>query len=901
MKIRYIYLLIILVVGKTLIAQEKEYIPNRKDSLSHRIAEYRKNMNQLNSAKMNENDSLEVESYKKLSRFYFLCLNIEKAKYYKNMELNLITDKFPGDTAKFYAAKLELMSLVMKSNSVDRGQLFEILNFAKRTKNDELRSNSIGAYLSYLLQNNLFKEYSDFFTIYYPEELEGNASRHVFCRKMAIIKEVSKELDSSIYYMNEAASKINDSEMQNPYYRSNFFFRYGQMLERQKNDEAAIIQYLKALKLAEELGYTPFMLQASERLLELHKNRGEFEKALKFAYSNLILQDELSELSNSGNLFIIETEKETELAKIEMEKLALENNAKMGVERNRKNIFMITGIALLIIIIGLWHRFRFIYRANLKLESEKEKTERAILKAEAMKSQAETEKKRAEESEAFERQFIANMSHEIRTPMNAVMGMTNLVLDTALEPKQREYLEGIKLSSDNLLHIINDVLDLSKIEAGKMEVEELDFSLYETINQVKNTLLHRASEKGLELKSFVQPDVIDIVVGDPFRLCQILINLVGNAIKFTDKGSVSIEVENCKGKVKISVIDTGMGISKDKLKKIFKNFTQAHVSDNRRFGGTGLGLSISKQLVELMEGTINVESDEGVGTVFSINLKLPNGKVERLAERMALKNDIDGSILDGLNILVVDDNEFNIIVARDVLKSKAKLKIGEARNGQEAVDQLKKTKYDVVLMDVQMPVLNGFLATEKIRRELAEPGCNTPIIALTASVLRGDIERCMEAGMNSYIAKPFKTQDLIAEIAKVLNIKLRVLESNKDKIKNKPVIIKSKKFTDLTYLSRFCKGDQEKMNRYVSLFLKSAPQLAETILKAIEEKDLETIANQVHGFKTRWVMMGMEETKELAMKLEDQCRKDEDLKKIQNNVKVLLKYVNIAILELAVS
>ena len=776
------FILLLFILGNSAFAQEEQIIPNRNETHSVRVEEYRAYMDQLQRSMVDANDSLMVDSYSKLSRFYSLSYNVEKANYYKDLEIKLLEENFSVDTTRLYLAILEKISIGdnFKSKIENKDVIFEILDYASREVNSdsihtELIRMSTAIYLSSLIRDNRFDEYSEFYTQLYPallNKLKKN-NKHSYYRAMGTIKESKQESDSSIYFMNKAGIEFKLSKNHNIYYKSNFFYRYGQLLERQNHEEEAIKQYVYALTIAEEVGYVPFMLQSSRRLLELSIRNKEVENALKYANLNYELQKDISDLASSEALLKIEMEKENELAEIELEKIALENKAKMEVVRNRKNIFLITGIALLILIIGLWNRYRFIFRAKKKLEGEKEKTEKAILKAEALKVQAEKEKKRAEESEAFERQFLANMSHEIRTPMNAVMGMTSLVLDTKLNDKQRDYVKGIQLSSENLLHIINDILDLSKIEAGKMELENIDFSISDTIDQVKRTLLHRAADKGLELKSSISSDVKNVVLGDPFRLSQVLINLIGNAIKFTENGSVSITVINVEDKVKISISDTGIGISKGKLKEVFKNFTQAHVSDNRKYGGTGLGLSISKQLVEKMGGNITIESEEGIGTTFSVHLNFVPGDENLLRERTNLKNDVDGSILDGINVLVVDDNEFNRIVAGDILQSKANLTIVEAVNGQEAFDLMKATNFDVVLMDVQMPVLNGYLATKKIRKELPEPKCNTPIIALTASVLKGDIDRCKEAGMDSYIAKPFKPEHLITEIAKALNIELR--------------------------------------------------------------------------------------------------------------------------------
>ncbi|MFT4600143.1 MAG: signal transduction histidine kinase/CheY-like chemotaxis protein [Arenicella sp.] len=519
------------------------------------------------------------------------------------------------------------------------------------------------------------------------------------------------------------------------------------------------------------------------------------------------------------------------------------------------------------------------------------------------KEEADRQRKKAEESEAFKQEFLANMSHEIRTPMNAVMGMTNLVLDTELKDKQKSYLEKVKKSSDNLLHIINDILDLSKIEAGKMELEEIDMSMVDTVDQVKNTLMHKAEEKGLELLVKIDREIDEIVIGDPVRLNQVLINLTGNAIKFTEKGSVAINLKKHGDKIRFSIVDTGIGIAEDKIKTVFESFGQANTSDTRKYGGTGLGLSISQQLVNLMDSTIEIESEVGKGTNFFFDIDLKVGDRDRYEERIAGSENVDGTILDGLKILIADDNEYNRIVARDTIQSKANVTIIEAENGQEVLDKLTED-VDIILMDVQMPIMSGLDATTNIRKLENKKLQNVPVVALTASVLRTDLDKCIDAGMNGYIPKPFKAQELIAGIAKALKIKLKLNKKVKKEQPKKAVTdASSEKITDLTYLTEFCDADKDKMQKYVDMFLKTAPNFLTDLEALMNAKDGEGIANHVHGFNTKFVMMGMNETKSLSIAIENELREDGDLtdinKKIQLQVEILAKNVTTAIEELA--
>jgi len=384
-------------------------------------------------------------------------------------------------------------------------------------------------------------------------------------------------------------------------------------------------------------------------------------------------------------------------------------------------------------------------------------------------------KEHAENSERFKQQFLANMSHEIRTPMNSIVGVTNLLVNSPLNDGQKKYLNVIRKSAENLLVIINDILDLSKIEAGKMEFEQTPFLVSDVLDTAYHTMLFRAEEKKLDFKLDIHDDVPKALIGDPVRLTQVLINLSGNAIKFTENGSVTIRVRlKNKNKneesadVEFSVIDTGIGIPEDKLGKIFESFSQASSDTTRKYGGTGLGLTISKQLIELQGGAIQVTSTMGQGTSFSFHLAYQIGKTEDVGKAVVQESDASPSELKGIHILLVEDNPFNQMVAVDTLTDLVKeINIDVADNGKIALDMLAKKDYDILLMDVQMPEMDGFEATQRIRTTFDAPKRNTPIMAMTANVTLDEVEKCFESGMDQYISKPFAQQDLINKIAQL--------------------------------------------------------------------------------------------------------------------------------------
>jgi len=467
--------------------------------------------------------------------------------------------------------------------------------------------------------------------------------------------------------------------------------------------------------------------------------------------------------------------------------------------------------------------------------------------------QLEEARENAEQSLETRKLFLANISHEIRTPINAISGMSGILADTDISDTQKQYVNAIQSSSKSLMVIVNDILDMSKLESGKFSADFIPFDIHSVVDPLYTSYLLRTDEKGISFSIDYPKDMPKWVFGDPTRLGQILNNLISNAIKFTDKGKVSLKITfEKKGKLNefcFTVKDTGIGIDQEKLKTIFEFFSQEDNTITRRFGGTGLGLAISKSIAELLGGEIKVESEKNVGSTFKFCLSMPEAAEQEKNVTVAQSD------LTGKNVLIVEDNELNRFLAVTILK-KWNAIIHIAVNGEEAVNAVKNKDIDIILMDIQMPVMDGVAASIAIRNEL---NSNVPIIALTANALESEKEKCWQAGMNEYITKPYNPEFLLEKIIFLIENSSSNEEQNSEHI-------------SLENLSELMNGSKEQMIRMTTVFLDQIERHFNELKFALNENDLDQISEITHKLKSSFKLFGLNKTGGLLERIEQKAK-----------------------------
>lgn len=502
-------------------------------------------------------------------------------------------------------------------------------------------------------------------------------------------------------------------------------------------------------------------------------------------------------------------------------------------------------------------------KAKLFAEEATKIAEESTKIAENAKLVAEEATEVANEAVKSKQQFLSNMSHEIRTPMNAIIGFTKVVLKTDLTAKQKEYLTAIKISGDALIVLINDILDLAKVDAGRMEFEKTPFKLKLSITAMLHLFEIKVQEKNLKLVTEYDDTIPEVLLGDSVRLHQIILNLISNAVKFTNKGSITVAVkliseDHAKASIQFSVKDTGIGIKSNKIASIFDNFQQATSSTSRLFGGTGLGLAIVKQLVDAQGGTIEVDSTPDEGSTFSFVLDFGKTSAEAVVdpEIIPLNTDIKNT-----KILVVEDMELNQLLMKTLLDDFG-FECEIAANGKLAVEKLETNTYDIILMDLQMPEMNGFEATKYIRETLK---LTIPIIALTADVTTVDVARCKEVGMNDYISKPVDERLLYTKLVSLMTKPVMIINHEKGTAVTEDTI----RYVDMSYLNKLTKSNPKLIKEMINVYLLQTPPLVEAMVMSYSNKDWALLKATVHKMIPSFAIMGISsEFTEVAKKVQ---------------------------------
>ncbi len=492
----------------------------------------------------------------------------------------------------------------------------------------------------------------------------------------------------------------------------------------------------------------------------------------------------------------------------------------------------------------------------------------------------------AEESVKVKNEFLTNMSHEIRTPLNAVIGFTDLLLESELNSEQMMQLQTMRNSGEILLSLINDVLDLTKLESEKLDLEEISFNLPKQLHKIVQLMKVKADKKEIELDIKIDPNTPNRVIGDPTRLGQIMLNLIGNAIKFTNKGYVSVvvkpvnETENTTD-INFKITDTGIGIVSNKVNTVFGAFNQAKSDTSRIYGGTGLGLTIVKKLVNLLKGSITVRSKFGEGSVFEMTLPLKKGLVEN--EKEDKEQSLTFGEPLGLNILLVEDNKVNQLLAKTRLE-RWECKVDIANNGIEGVKKMQKKTYDLVLMDIQMPIMDGYEATQIIRKDISDYASKVPIIAITAYTSKDDIRRALNAGMNDYILKPFNPENFYNILKKYGDLAKNFMQVTHNESNKESISENNNHYTDLKFIRQETLDESSILILLIEQFIKDIDGFLKAVDPGLIEKDWDLLHKITHKIKPSISMFGITKMEPIIHLLVTTFKEEKNLENVEDQL-----------------
>jgi signal transduction histidine kinase/CheY-like chemotaxis protein len=674
----------------------------------------------------------------------------------------------------------------------------------------------------------------------------------------------------------------NKSQMVNSY------FLLGNAYNWLDDHDKALYYLLRASNSIEHLQDTDARAKTLGSLAILYTKLKEYEKAI--AYFNDALKEAqdggsasvIAQLKKSlGNLYIDLTQYDKAIDVLN-KALTIAQTSPMEAQLVKIHQFLAIAYEKLGDFKNSLIHFKKYFELDKQITSEEVSLKTKALHIKYDLEELRKQKEIAELSDKLKEQFLANVSHEIRTPMNGVLGMTHLLKKTNPTKEQEEYIEAIKISANNLMVIINDILDFSKINAGKIEFNETEFNIRDLIKGIVQILQVRADEKKIKIGCSIDYHIKDNLVGDPIRLNQILMNLMGNAIKFTEQGKVNLEVKlveikdaNCK--VRLKLTDTGIGIPENKLQSIFESFEQVG-NNKRRYEGTGLGLTIVKQLVELQGGSISVRSKIGEGSEFTVDMLFRLGKNQPVTETITQFEQIEALNFSTSGVLVVEDNKVNQLLVKNMLRKFGFENIDTAENGRIALNCLKEKDYDIVLMDIQMPEMDGYEITREIRHRIRKEMREVPIIALTADASEKEKMKARESGMNDYVVKPYTPEELYFTMLKYVKpLDSAVAVSRKD---NTTVSRYREAGMNLEFLEKFTGGDLDLTIQLIEIFLKQVPEAIQKIHQAITTRNWKEVHAVAHKVKSSIAIFELSELKKLITNIEEYAREREHLDEI---------------------
>ena len=666
----------------------------------------------------------------------------------------------------------------------------------------------------------------------------------------------------------------------------NSFFLLGNAYNWMDDLDKALYYLLRAVNSLEHLEDTDSRAKTLGSLAILHTKLKEYDKALSYFNKALEIAHEgasntvKAQLQKSlGNLYIELTQYDKA---IEILKKALKIAHSSPMEAQLVKIHQFLSIAYEKIgdsENALMH-FKKYYDLDKEFTNEEVTLKTKALHIRYDLEELKKQKEIAELSDKLKEQFLANVSHEIRTPMNGVLGMAHLLGKTSPTREQQEYIDAIKISANNLMVIINDILDFSKINAGKIEFSETEFNIRDLIKGIVQILQVKADEKKIQIGCTLDYHIKDFLLGDPIRLNQILVNLMGNAVKFTEKGKVTLdikvmEIKDNVCKIRFKVTDSGIGIPDNKLQTIFESFEQAE-NNKRRYEGTGLGLTIVKQLVELQGGSIHVKSKVNEGSEFSIDMFFKLGNNQAKVAPVQIPDASESVDVSHVRVLVVEDNKVNQLLVKNMLKKFGFEHFDAAENGKVALGKLRENEYDIILMDIQMPEMDGYEITHEIRTRMRIEVRNVPIIALTADASEKEKVKAREAGMNDYVVKPYTPEELFSTLLKFLPENNTVRKSTGSK-ESLPLVKKIQVGMDLDFLDKFTGGDQELTIQLIEIFLKQVPEAIEKLNVHIPRRDWKETHAVAHKLKSSIAIFELHELKKLITNIEEYARDGERL------------------------